>query len=242
MPGRDDGISGTAVGHLWGRAAGWDRSRSPGGTAVLCPAKRPGWNEPNGESGRPLLQDSRTRVRGGQEARAAAQDGAAGARHHSGTCASRPEPGPERTGLVECLSPSSARRMASFRSRRAAALGTLLLGVLLVGGPLLKAFGGTCPRRAGDAAAETIVEDGAFSASPHDRSARLQGTCTEAGGSHIAAVPVDSPRWGTAADTGTSRVETPLPPKGPRPPVATRPTTGPPASPDSWLRSVVLQV
>ena len=134
-------------------------------------------------------------------------------------------------------------RMTLLRSRHTVALGTLLLGMLLVGSPVLEAFAGTCARQgldAADASTATVRVD--LSTAAYTSSAHFQGDCADAAATHVAAVSVDSPRWGVDADAGPSRIGEPPSKRPGRARAAVRPTAPDPVRPDTHRRSVVLQV
>ena len=133
--------------------------------------------------------------------------------------------------------------MAHLRSRHTAALGTLLLGMLLVVSPVLEAFAGTCSRQGLDAVdAFTMTERVDRATDAYAPSVRFQNDCADGTAMHVAAVSVDSPRWGADVDTGPSRIG-PSPSRSLVPTrVDPRPKAPNPARPDTQLRSVVLQV
>ena len=134
--------------------------------------------------------------------------------------------------------------MSSLRSRHIAALGTLVLGLLLVVSPELTAFAGTCSRQgraapdAGPVTVGMIVSDAAsLAGAPFDR------LCPDAADAHVGvAASAEMGRWVVEVVPGPSHAE------DRRPVSLTREYTSPDRAPPGpvvgmpLIRTVVLQV
>lgn len=134
--------------------------------------------------------------------------------------------------------------MSPLRSRQTAALGTLVLGLLLVGSPVLKAFAGACPRQGRDASdagpvtVKIVASDAAaLAASPLDR------LCPDAADAHVGvAVSAEMGRWAVEIVPGPSHAEDRRPVSPMR--EHTSPERAPPGPVVGMhpIRTVVLQV
>ena len=132
--------------------------------------------------------------------------------------------------------------MNFLRSRHIEALGTLLFGVALVVGPVLKAFSESCPRQE-EGATEAKVVVGTIASTWAPVVSPLERPCPDGADSHVgAAVSAEMARWTVEVESSPAHAgdRQTAPPVSERKSLEKKPP-GPVVETDP-VRSVVLQV